>query len=134
MTGSSGTRNLDLVRSLGADKVIDYTKEGVLPSGETYDLIFDTVGKIPGSVGRAALSPGGKFVTTSQGMAKERTEDLEFLRELIDDGKLRAVIDTKFPLEQAAEAHRYVEKNHKRGNVVLTINQKVNNNEKEDRK
>ncbi len=132
-----------MVRSLGADKVIDYTKEDFTKSGETYDIIFDTVGKSSfsgcirslkkkGFYLRAVhmeLSPIIRGLWTSMtsgkkvigGVASEKTEDLIFLKELIEAGKIKSVIDRRYPLEQTAEAHRYVDKGHKKGNVVITV-------------
>jgi NADPH:quinone reductase-like Zn-dependent oxidoreductase len=121
ITGVCSTRNLELVRSLGADEVVDYTQEDFVESGERYDLIFDAVGKRSASECKRALAADGAFVTTKQGLAKDRTEDLFFLRDLLVGGSLRPVVDRGYTLEEIAEAHRYVETGHKRGSVVIRV-------------
>jgi NADPH:quinone reductase-like Zn-dependent oxidoreductase len=121
VTAVCSTANLEWVKALGADEVIDYTKESVAQRGERYDLIFDAVGKASPSDCQKALGPNGSFVTVKKGTPKNRVQDLIFLRELIEAGRLRSVIDRRYPLEQVAEAHRYVEKGHKKGNVVITV-------------
>jgi NADPH:quinone reductase-like Zn-dependent oxidoreductase len=102
VTGVCSTTNLELVKSLGADKVIDYVKEDFTKSGETYDVIFDAT--------------------------KEKTENLIFRKEIIEEGKLKSAIDRSYPLDQIVEAHRYVDKGHKKGNVVITIVPDMNHN------
>jgi NADPH:quinone reductase-like Zn-dependent oxidoreductase len=124
VTGVSSTRNLELVRSLGAGHIIDYTKEDFVAGGENYTVIFDAVGKTSLEACRKALAPEGTFVTVQKGLAKGSPEDLVILKELAEAGALRPVIDRSYPLEQAAEAHRYVETGHKVGNVVLKVVEK----------
>ena len=139
VTGVCSTTNLELVRSLGADKVIDYTKEDFTRSGETYDVIFDTVSKTSFSRCESSLKQGGVFLTTDWpllqalwtskvgtkkvivGIAGHNPEDLIFLKELYEKGEIKTVIDRCYQLEQTAEAHRYVEAGHKKGNVIITV-------------
>jgi len=148
VTGVCGPTNLELVESLGADKVIDYTQEDFTKNGETYDVIFDTVIKTSFSESKSSLKQKGVFITTDWpligyggisgviqalwasmvgskkvifGIASENPEDLIFLRGLIEAGKFKSVIGRRYPLEQTAEAHSYVEKGHAKGNVVITV-------------
>ena len=147
ITGVCSTTNLELVKSLGANKVIDYTKEDFSKSGQTYDIIFDTVGKTSFSRCKSSLKQGGVYLATVPTLAillqmlwtsiigrkkvifaatglrsaSEKVKVLVFLKELIESGKIISVIDRLYPLEQIAEAHRYVEAGHKKGNVVITM-------------
>ncbi|MFX0136820.1 MAG: NAD(P)-dependent alcohol dehydrogenase [Candidatus Hodarchaeota archaeon] len=121
VTGVCGTKNLELVKSLGADKVIDYTKEDFSENDERYDVVFDAVGKASPSKCKKVLTPNGKFVTVEKGYSNEKKEYLLLFNELIESGKLKPVIDRSYPLEQLVDAHAYVDKGHKIGNVVITL-------------
>ena len=142
VTGVCSTINMEMVKTLGADKVIDYTTNDFTKSGETYDVIFDTIGKssfsgcvrslkkkgllILGSTGLSQMVQGLWTSMTSSkkvisGVISENAEDVIFLKKLIEEGKLKPVIDRIYPLEQIVDAHRYVEKGHKKGNVVITL-------------
>jgi NADPH:quinone reductase-like Zn-dependent oxidoreductase len=127
-----------MVKSLGAHKVIDYTKDDFTESGQTYDIIFDAVMKTSYSHCKSSLTPRGVFITVDWPLLQalwtslvskqkvvfgvaNRIEDLAFLTELIEAGKIKTVIDRTYPLEQIVEAHRYVDKGHKKGNVVITV-------------
>jgi NADPH:quinone reductase-like Zn-dependent oxidoreductase len=142
VTGVCSTANLELVKSLGADRVIDYTQEDFSKNGETYDVIFDTVGKASytgclrslkedGTYLQAVAAPGislrmkwTALISSKKligGGPPPKSEDLVFLKELVEAGKLKPVIDRRYPLEQIVQAHRYVDKGHKKGNVVIKI-------------
>jgi NADPH:quinone reductase-like Zn-dependent oxidoreductase len=109
-----------MVKSLGAGKVIDYTQEDFTKIDETYDVIFDAVGKISSSQVKKSLKPSGTYLSV-QSLTSETTEKLIFLKELVEVGEIKPVIDRRYPLEQIAEAHRYVDEGHKKGNVVITL-------------
>jgi len=121
VTGVCSTANLDMVKSLGADHIIDYTKEGFSSIKERYDVIFDTVGKFPKSRYSKILAPKGTIVTIARLSTKENKEVLASIKELAETGRIKAVIDRCYPLEQMVEAHRYVDVGHKKGNVVVTV-------------
>ena len=142
VTGVCSTTNLELVKSLGADKVIDYTAEDFSKTGETYDVIFEAVNKSSFSACMKVLKKGGTYINVTEPLpsvqmlwtkltkgkklllsrnAPETSEALDFLKELVEMGKLKVVIDRYYRLDEIVEAHRYVEKGHKRGNVVIHV-------------
>ena len=124
VTGVCSTANLDMVRSLGADQVIDYTAADFTRNGEAYDVIFDAVGKLSRSRVKSSLTKIGKYFNVlrdSGSSMKLKRADLVYLKGLIEAGKLRSAIDRQYPLEEMVEAHRYVDKGHKKGNVVITV-------------
>lgn len=142
VTGVCSTTNIEMLKSLGADKVIDYTKEDFTKSNERYDYVFGVVGKSTFSQCKCLLKPKGIYLENclelkdmlrmmwtsivggkkiKGGMSVESVENLKFFSELFESGKLKPVIDRSYPLEQTAEAFRYVEQGHKKGNVVITI-------------
>jgi len=144
VTGVDSTSKLDMLRSIGADQVIDYTQEDFTKSGKIYDVILDVVGKSSYSGSIRSLKQNGCYLIANPGpsqmvrgrwtsmtnskkvlfgAASPKTEDLMFLKELIEAGKMRSVIDRRYPLEHIAEAHRYVETGYKKGNVVITVQQ-----------
>ena len=142
VTGVCSTKNVEFVKSLGADKVVDYSKEDFTKTGDSYDIIFDTVGRSSYTHCRKALNTNGKYVATVMSlkivlqsfltkfgsdkkvifaMSLNKTEGLNYIRILIEEGKLKTIIDRQYQLEELGEAHAYVEKGHKKGNVVITV-------------
>ena len=148
VTGVDSAGKLDLLRSLGADDVIDYVREDFTKRGETYDVIFDVIGKSPFSGSVRSLGQNGRYLLGNPGLAhmvrgqwtppansqkvvfreaSQSTEDMVYLKELVEAGQINTVIDRGYPLEQLADAHRYVDTGQKRGNVVVTIAQNNQN-------
>ena len=144
VTAVCDTRNIDLVKALGADHIVDYTREDFTTGDQTYDVIHDAVGKSPFRACKPLLRPGGVYCSSAGGflaqnlfwalwtsrvgskrvimpMPKVRQTDMDFLRELVETGAFRPVIDRRYPLEQIVEAFTYVEQGHKTGNVVITV-------------
>ena len=125
VTGVCSTGNLELVRSLGAATVIDYTKEDFTQRGERYDVIFDAVGKRKSAQAMAssaaALASGGVAMSVDDSFPRTNTADLLALKQLAESGELRPVIDRVYPLDDIVEAHRYVDLVHKKGNVVISV-------------
>lgn len=120
VTGVSSAANAALVRSLGADETVDYTLEDFAMRGRSYDVVFDAVGKLPRSQGRKALKQDGRFVSV-RSSAKLEPGDLRELRETVEAGGLRPIVDRRYPLSEIVAAHTYVEHGHKKGNVVITV-------------
>lgn len=122
VTGVCSAANIELVQSLGAETVIDYTNEDFTQRSERYDVVFDAVGKLTPSDGKKALKPTGVYLNVHRDSdSGEKRDDLLFITELAAAGVLKPVIDRRYPLEQLVEAHRYVEHGHKKGNVVITV-------------
>ena len=121
VTGVCSTAHVELVKSLGANQVIDYTRQDFSAGGAVYDAIFDTVGKCPKAQCAKALKPNGKFITIAKLSTKQSLEELTVIKELIEAGQVKAVIGRCYPLEEMVEAHRYVDMGHKTGNVVITV-------------
>jgi len=122
VTGVCSGANFELVKSLGASRVIDYTRDDFTRNGTTYDVVFDAVGKLPPAQGKKALKPAGIYINVLADSGRdEKLEHLLLLKELIEAGKLRPAIDRVYPMEQIVEAHRYVEQGHKKGNVMITL-------------
>jgi NADPH:quinone reductase-like Zn-dependent oxidoreductase len=121
VTGVCSNANIEMVKSLGAGKVIDYTQEDLSKYGKDYDIVYDTVYKLPSSKGKKLLAEKGIYVTAGTDGKDISIKDFDFLKELVEAEKLKAVIDRVYSLEQIVEAHRYVEKGHKKGHVVITI-------------
>lgn len=119
VTGVCSTSNIEMVESLGADYVVDYTEEDFTKSGNKYDLIFDAVSLSSKSECQNILAPGGRYIRTTG--RNPKLEDLLFLKGVIEAGKLMTVIDRRYSLDEIVEAHRYVEKGHKKGNVVINV-------------
>ncbi len=120
VTGVCSTRNVAMVKSLGADHVLDYTKDDFTSHEKKYDIVFDAVGKLKRSACTSALKEGGRYVSVKF-PTSEKLENLELLKELVETGKIKPFIDKTFPLAQTAEAHRYVDQGHKKGNVVIMV-------------
>lgn len=126
ITAVCSSRNFEMVRSLGADKVIDYTKDDAVSKLEQYDVVMDAVGNsktsaLKEAAKKTALKPGGKYTSIDKGTPKGIMADFEYISKLAEAGKLQTMIDKTFPLEEMAEAHRYVDAGHKRGNVAISV-------------
>jgi NADPH2:quinone reductase len=114
-----GPHHLETVRALGAERVIDYSRDA--PEDGAYDLVFDAAGKVKAGEGKAWLKPGGCWVSVQKGLAKERPEDFPVLQRWMEQGRLTAVIDEVFPMDQIVEAHRRVDGGHKAGAVIIRV-------------
>ena len=141
VTGVCSGRNAELVRSLGADDVFDYTRTDFTKNGRRYDIVFDTVGRSSFGACRGSLTGTGRYLATTgpvnyvlatwtaarggprvvTGMSVEKNAALAVVRDLVEAGRLRVVIDRRYPLAEAVDAHRYVEQGHKSGNVVIAV-------------
>jgi NADPH:quinone reductase-like Zn-dependent oxidoreductase len=121
VTGVCSRANIEMVKSLGADKVIDYTRESLSKYGNDYNIVYDAVYMLSSSKGKKLLAEKGIYIKVGTGDKSISNKDLNFLKDLVEKGKLKAVIDRTYPLEQIVEAHRYVEKRHKKGHVVISI-------------
>jgi NADPH:quinone reductase-like Zn-dependent oxidoreductase len=123
VTGVCSTINIQLVKSIGADNVIDYTKQNFTESESHYDFIFDAVGKTSKGECKNILTPNGTFTTIMKGGSskKERAQDLLILKKMIEEGEIKPVIDKKYAMDEIVAAHAYVEKGHKKGNVIIKI-------------
>ena len=142
VTAVDSTKKLDTLISIGADHVIDYTKEDFTQNGKSYDIIFDVAGKVSYSKSIKSLNPGGYFLIANPrlhlmiqgmltskltnkfvytGVAKESPEDLNFISGLVKDSKIKTIIDKRYPLEEIVEAHRYVDSGHKIGSVIINL-------------
>ncbi len=120
VTGVCSSSNMDMVRSIGADHVVDYTQDTYRDLGETFDVIFDAVGKLPSPDRKRLLHVNGSFLTVKSS-TEEDPANLVFIRELVESGKIKPVIDRRYEVDQIVEAHRYVDTGHKRGNVVIEV-------------
>jgi NADPH:quinone reductase-like Zn-dependent oxidoreductase len=123
VTGVCSTKNLDLVRSFGADKVVDYTTNEPTTCAETFDVVVDAVGKLSPALAARLSAPSGRRLSVAKDVGPIRsitTAELQFLASLVDRGELRTFIDREYPLERIVEAHAYVQQGHKRGHVVIT--------------
>jgi NADPH:quinone reductase-like Zn-dependent oxidoreductase len=121
VTGVCGTNNIELVKSIGADYVIDYTKENIETDKIQYDIIFDAVGKTSRNICKNILKPNGKYITVLNGIAIGKQEDLNFLKKLVEQNEYTVVIDKCYSLEKIIEAYEYVETGHKKGNVIIKL-------------